>query len=108
MTGITVELDAVGATAKEGEVAETPVVTQPPMAKKAKGTKRKMDKRDACTAHPRCAACHDAQEQRRMLPEDLLIERQLVHANVLEGWRAAAVPNLYLNSRAEAVPVSGL
>ena len=72
------------------------------------GTKRKMDKRDACTAHPRCEACCDAQEQRRMLPEDLLIERQLVHANVLEVWRAAAVPNLYLNSRAEAVPVSGL
>ena len=43
MTGITVELDAVGATAKEGEVAETPVVTQPPMAKKAKGTKRKIE-----------------------------------------------------------------
>ena len=50
MTGITVELDAVGATAKEGEVAETPVVTQPPMAKKAKGTKRKIEQQFQATS----------------------------------------------------------
>lgn len=43
MTGVSLELEAVGAAAKEGEVAETPVVAQAPMAKKAKGIKRKME-----------------------------------------------------------------
>ena len=43
MTGVSLELEAVGAAAKEGEVAETPVVAQAPTAKKAKGIKRKME-----------------------------------------------------------------